>query len=230
MFQQLSNTGPRTILGPTTSQSLVQCLLRTTNDNKRQRTLDRPESDKDEKSRSYSQSRKDGDVPEQYTKSYEKYIFTQDLDMNYIKDRELVSSDSKVACQDLRKMECMAISPNVYSEDKIIQVIDLCQNANEAMISRDVTTLILPPIKALHLTDEEKRFKDLTDQVRAQWYEGWVLAGPRPEPDLAVGFLHSAHLLLRGIRYIRPYGRFPPYDHDYLGVLSPVLAAPTYHD
>lgn len=42
------------------------------NTNKRQRTLDRSRSDKDEKSPSYSQSRKDGDVPEQYTKSYEK--------------------------------------------------------------------------------------------------------------------------------------------------------------
>ncbi len=162
------------------------------NTNKRQRTSDRSQSGKDGNPRSYSQSRKDGDVPEQYTKSYEKYIFTQGLDMNYIKGKELVSPDSKAACQDLRKMECVTISPTIYSEDKILQVVDLCQNVNEAMVSRDVTTLILPPIKALHLTDEAKRFKDFTDQVRAQWHGTWVLAGPRPEPDLAVGFLHSA--------------------------------------
>lgn len=110
---------------------------------------------------------------------YEKYIFTKGLDLNYIKGRELVSSDSKAACQDLRKMKCVAISPTVYSEDKIVQVVDLCQNANEAMVSRDVTTLILPPIKALHLTDGAKRFKDLTDQVGAQWYESWVLLSVR---------------------------------------------------
>ncbi len=162
------------------------------NTNKRQRTSDPSQSGKDGNPRSYSQSRKDGDVPEQYTKSYEKYIFTQGLDMNYFKGTELVSPDSKAACQDLRKSECVAISPTVYSEDKILQVVYLCQNANEAMVGRDVTTLILPPIKALHLMDEAKRFKDFTDQVRAQWHETWVLAGPRPEPDLAVGFLHSA--------------------------------------
>ncbi|KAI4154068.1 MAG: hypothetical protein LQ340_001923 [Diploschistes diacapsis] len=162
------------------------------NTSKRPRTSDHYQSSKDEKPRSYSQSRKDGDVPEQYTKSYEKYIFTQGLDMNYIKGRELVSPDSKVASQGLGKMECTAISPTIYSEDKILQVIDLCQNTNEAMVSRDITTLILPPIKALHLTDDAKRFKDFTDQVRAQWHETWVLAGPRPEPDLAVGFLYSA--------------------------------------
>ena len=168
------------------------CTMSSNNTNKRPRTLDHAQSSKDEKSRSYSQSRKDGDVPEQYTKSYEKYIFTQGLDMNYIKGRELVSPDSKVACQELRKMECAVISPTIYSEDKVLQVIDLCQNTNEAMVSRDITTLILPPIKALYLMDEAKRFKDFTDQIRAQWHESWVLAGPRPEPDLAVGFLHSA--------------------------------------
>ena len=52
-------------------------------------------------------------------------FYGQVLDMNYIRGRKLVSSDSKAACQDLRKMECMAISPTVYSEDKIIQVVDL---------------------------------------------------------------------------------------------------------
>ena len=62
----------------------------------------------------------------------------------------------------------MIISSNVYFEDKIIQMIDFCQNANKAMINRDVTTLILSSIKAFHLTDEEKRFKDFTDQVKAQ--------------------------------------------------------------
>lgn len=55
--------------------------------------------------------------------------------MNYIKGRELVSPDSKAACQDLQKMKCVAISSTVYFKDKILQVVDLCQNANEAMVS-----------------------------------------------------------------------------------------------
>ena len=42
------------------------------NTNKRPRTSDHSQSSKDEKSRSYSQSRKDGNFPEQSTKSYEK--------------------------------------------------------------------------------------------------------------------------------------------------------------
>lgn len=159
--------------------------------NKRPRTSDPTQISKNEKSRSYSQSRKNEDVPEQYTKSYEKYIFTQGLDMNYIKDREFVSSDSKIACQELRKMKCAIISPTIYFENKILQMIDLCQNTNEAMASRDITTLVLSSIKALYLTDEA-RYKDLTDQVRVQWHESWVLTEPRPEPDLIVDFLHSA--------------------------------------
>ncbi|KAL9118737.1 MAG: hypothetical protein Q9187_004713, partial [Circinaria calcarea] len=168
------------------------CAMSSDNINKRPRTSDHSQSSKDEKSRSYSQSRKDGDVPEQYTKTYEKWIFTQGLDMSYIKGREYISPDSKLACQELRKIEYSVISPTIYPEDKIIHVVDLCQNTNEATVNRDITTLILPPIKALHLTDEANRFKHFTDQVKSQWHESWVLAGPRPEPDLAVGFLHSA--------------------------------------
>ena len=160
--------------------------------NKRQRTLDRSQSDKDEKSRSYSQSRKDGGVPEQYTKSYEKYIFTKGLDMDDFKGEKLVSPDSKVTCKDLQNITREAISPTVYSKAETLEVVKLCRNRNEAMVNRDITPLIVPPIKLLYLKDEVNQFEHFTDEVNTQWYESWVLAGPRPKPDLAVGFFSSA--------------------------------------
>ncbi|MCJ1400079.1 hypothetical protein MMC11_003282 [Xylographa trunciseda] len=162
------------------------------NTNKRPRSSDQSQSNKDGKSPSYSQSHKDGDVPKQYTKSYEKYILTQGLDMNDIKGRDLVSPDSKVACQELQKMESAAISPTIYSEDKILEAITLCRDRNEAMVNRDVTPLIVPPIKSLYLKDRGDQFGHLTDEVNTQWHESWVLAGPMPKPDLAVGFFSSA--------------------------------------
>ncbi len=70
-----------------------------------------------------------------------------------------------------------------------------CENANEAMVSRDITTLISPPIKALRLLDQANRFEDFNDEVNTQWYESWVLAGPRPKPDLAVSILFSAFMV-----------------------------------
>lgn len=167
------------------------------NTNKRQRTLDRSQRGKDEKSPSYSQSRKDGDVPEQYTKSYEKYIFTKGLDMDDYKGEKHVSPDSKVTCKDLQNIACVAISPTVYSKVETLEVVKLCRNRNEAMVSRDVTPLIVPPIKSLYLKDGVKQygvkqFEHFTDEVNTQWHGSWVLAGPRPKPDLAVGFLSSA--------------------------------------
>ena len=162
------------------------------NTNKRQRTLDRSQNGKDGNSRSYSQSRKDGGVPEQYTKSYEKYIFTKGLDMDDFKGEKLVSPDSKVTCKDLLNMTRKAISPTVYSRAKTLEVIRLCRNRNEAMVNRDVTPLIVPPIKSLYLEDGANQFEHLTDEVNTQWHESWVLAGPRPKPDLSVGFFSSA--------------------------------------
>jgi hypothetical protein len=161
------------------------------NTNKRPRTSDHSQSGKDEK-RSYSQSRRDGDVSEQYTKSYEKYIFTQGLDMDSIKGRELVSPGSKATCKELQEIACISIAPTVYSDAEILEVINLCRNRNEAMVDRDITPLIVPPIISLYLKGGRDKFQHLTDEINTQWYESWVLAGPRPKPDLAVGFLSTS--------------------------------------
>lgn len=169
------------------------CAMSSSNDNnKRQRMSDRSQSGNDEKSRSYSQSRKDGNAPEQYTKSYENYILTQGLNMDYFEGEKLLSPDSKVTCNDLQKLTCVAISPTVYSKAETLEVIRLCINRNEAMVSRDVTPLIVPPIKSLYLKDGVNHLEHFTDEVNTQWHGSWVLAGPRPKPDLAVGFSTSA--------------------------------------
>jgi hypothetical protein len=164
------------------------------NSNKRQRTSDLSQSGKDDKSRSYSQSRKEGSVPQPYSKSYEKWISVNGLDMDDFKGEELVSSSSKVTCNDLQNITREVISPTVYTDTEILEVIKLCRNRNEATVNRDVTPLILPPIKLLYLKnkDKENQFQHFTDEVNTQWHESWVLAGPRPKPDLAVGFFSSA--------------------------------------
>ncbi len=164
------------------------------NSNKRQRTSDLSQSGKDDKSRSYSQSRKEGSVPQPYSKSYEKWISVNGLEMDDFKGEELVSSSSKVTCKDLQNITREVISPTVYTDTEVLEVIKLCRNRNEATVNRDVTPLILPPIKLLYLKDKDKenQFQHFTDEVNTQWHESWVLAGPRPKPDLAVGFFSSA--------------------------------------
>jgi hypothetical protein len=135
------------------------------NTNKRPRTSDRSPSGKNRKSPSYSQSRKNRDIPEQYTKSYEKYIFTQDLDINEFKGRELISPDSKIACKDLQTITHEAISPTIYSKAETIKVVEFYRNRNKATINRNITSLVLPPIISLYLKDEGNQFKRLIDEV-----------------------------------------------------------------
>ena len=97
-----------------------------------------------------------------------------------------------MTCEDLQKMACVTITPTVYSEAEILEVINLCRNRNEAMVNRDITPLIVPPIKSLYLKDRGDKFGYLTDEINTQWHQSWVLVGPRPKPDLTIGFLTSA--------------------------------------
>lgn len=112
--------------------------------------------------------------------------------MNECKGRELASSDSKMTCKDLQTITCETISPSIYSSDETPKAVELCRNRNEATVARIVTPLILPPIISLDLKDEGNQFEHLIDEVDTLWRESWVLAGPRPKPDLAVGFASSA--------------------------------------
>ena len=171
---------------------------------KRQRTSDRSPSAEEGKSRSYSQSRKDGDAPVQYTKAFEKRIFEQNLDMDDSKGAKLISLESKQFCNTLRNVKSVVISPTVYTMSEVLEVVRLCRNRNEAMVQRDVTPLIVPPLKSLYLKDGGitkdggnnkngvNAFEHLADEVNTQWHKSWDLTGPRPKPDLAIGFLSSA--------------------------------------
>lgn len=77
--------------------------------------------------------------------------------MDDYKGEKLVSSDSKVTCEDIQKMTCVAISPTVYSKAEIIEVIKLCRNRNEAMINRDVT----PDCAVNQITLSQRRNKSV---------------------------------------------------------------------
>ena len=60
------------------------------------------------------------------------------------------------------------------------------------MVNRDITPLIVPPIKLLYFKDEVNQFQLVTDEINTQWYENWVLTEPRTKFDLIVDFFFSA--------------------------------------
>lgn len=83
--------------------------------NKRQRTLD----SNDPRSRSYSQSRKDGKVPEQYTAAYQAHILTKGLDMDCGKGRNFTSKENRGTCAELLRIDIDTIGPTAVPQDKI---------------------------------------------------------------------------------------------------------------
>ena len=152
--------------------------------NKRQRT------GKDESSRSYSQRRKNKEVPEQYTAAYERLIFTKGLDMDPFKGEELVSEESKSLCIDLQQITHKIIEPTLFPTGSICKIINFFRNRNEPIVNRDVTPIIVPSITSLYFGGDDS-LKHVIDEVNAGWYEQCVLEGPRPRPDLAIGLLSS---------------------------------------
>ncbi|KAI9891862.1 MAG: hypothetical protein M1814_002247 [Vezdaea aestivalis] len=159
--------------------------------NKRQRTSNDSQNSKSERSRSYSQSRKDGSVPEQYTAQYENYIFTKGLDMDLLRGEDDLSKTSKKGFTSLLKNKRNEIWPTVFPKNTIREVINDCQRRNEALVNRDITPLIVPSIKALFFNGHT-HLKDVIDEVNTNWKKQCFLAGPQLRPDLSVGLSSSA--------------------------------------
>ena len=160
------------------------------NTGKRQRTSS-SQSGTGEKPRSYSQSRKDGAVPEQYTPDYERHIFTKGLDMDLLRGENSICKQSKESCIGLTKITRHTIMPTIFPQDRLREVINQLANRNEAIINRDVTPMILPPIMSLFLGGDT-HLEHVVDEVNADWYEQCVLEGPRIRPDRAIGLFASA--------------------------------------
>jgi hypothetical protein len=159
--------------------------------NKRPRTSNFSQNGKDERSPSYSQSRKNGEVPEQYTAAYERHILTKGLDMDPLKGEELVSEESKILCINLQRITHKTIEPTIFPTGVIRKVINFCRNRNEAIVNRDVTPMIIPSITSLYFGGDNS-LEHVVDEVNADWYSYCVLEGPQLRPDLAIGLFSSA--------------------------------------
>ena len=159
--------------------------------NKRLRTSDHSYGDKDERSRSYSQSRKDGDVPEQYTAAYEVHIATKGLNMDYRKGEDFISEGSRKICAELLQIKVHTIEPTAVPQEKIRDMVGDCRTRNEAIVNRDVTLLIIPSIRLCYYCGAS-HLEHVIDEVNADWYSQCILEGPQLRPDLAIGLFSSA--------------------------------------
>ena len=163
------------------------------NINKQQRISNRLQNDENEKFRNYFQSRKNESVSKQYIKSYEKYIFTKNLNMNDFKNEKFVFSDSKMICKNFQNIIREIIFSIVYFKVETFEMIKFCRNRNEAMINQNITPLIVPSIKLFYFKDEVNQFKYFINEINTQWYENWILTEFRFKSDLIVNFFFRFH-------------------------------------
>ncbi|KAI9841853.1 MAG: hypothetical protein M1837_000323 [Sclerophora amabilis] len=159
--------------------------------NQKQRTSDRFQSCKDVRSRSYSPSRKNGEVPVQYSSAYEVFILTKGLDMDIRKGENFVSEESRKTCTELLQIDAHIIEPTAVPQDKIRNVVLDCRTRNEAMVNRYITPLMIPSIRLSYYCGAS-HLEHVVDEVNTDWYVQCVLEGPRIRPDLAIGLSSSA--------------------------------------
>ncbi|KAI9888456.1 MAG: hypothetical protein M1814_006903 [Vezdaea aestivalis] len=160
---------------------------------KRQRTSGSSQSHTEEKSRSWAQNRKEGEVPEQYTAKYEKHISRRGLDMDLLKGKKNVSDESRADFVSLMKSEKRYIQPLLYSWDKILDVINDCQSRNEALVVHVITPMIIPPIRSLYYLGKDYAYLEhVVDEINTNWYQKCVIEGPQLRPDLSIGLFESA--------------------------------------
>lgn len=155
---------------------------------KRQRTSDHSQNDR---LRSYTECLKNKEVPVQYTAAYQNYILTQGLNMDILEGKKLISKESEKLCVDLQKITHKTIESTTFSTEAIKDVIDSCQNRNEAIVNRDITPLIVPSIPSLYFGGDNS-LKHVIDEVNVDWNQQCVLTGPRVRSDLAIGLFSSA--------------------------------------
>lgn len=187
--------GQRIIPGLGALQSTIQRLLQTPI--RKDRTLYSSRSGKDmrererEKAPELCSEPQGWRIPEQYTAAYEQHILTKGLNMDLLIGEELVSEESKELCSDLQQITQETIAPTVSPAEAIRNFINYCLNRNEAIVNRDVTSMIIPSITSLYCGGD-KCLEHLIDEINADWYEKCILEGPRIRPDLAIGLFSSA--------------------------------------
>jgi hypothetical protein len=102
-----------------------------------------------------------------------------------------ISRKSEEILEQLLQVKGKTIGPIATLQDKIGDIIDNCHNRNEAIVLREITPLILPPIHQYHLCGAS-HLKHVVDEINADWYNHYVLQGPRLRPDVSVGLSSSA--------------------------------------
>ncbi len=88
----------------------------------------------------------------------------QDLNMNSFKDEKLICEKSKNLCIDFQQITHKFIEFIIFSIEVIRKIINFCRNRNEAIMNRDVTSMIISSITSLYF-ERDNSLEHVVDEV-----------------------------------------------------------------
>ena len=102
-----------------------------------------------------------------------------------------ITDASKNYCRTLLEKEQTVPQDSLFRDDVFDKACRKIQDRNEAMVIRDISSLIVPSAQTLS-TYGAAHLDHLMESVNEGWNSSIPYYGPRPQPDYSVGFGRSA--------------------------------------
>ncbi|KAI5366167.1 hypothetical protein Slin15195_G076900 [Septoria linicola] len=143
------------------------------------------------RSSSYSQSVRDGESPQAWTRQHEEKMEEAGLVMKEYQTQAAITSACQRLCDDLKKRDCSPPHGPSFERDRLLKILDLVRFRNEARVVRDIMPLVVPSPELLNV-DGHQGMDQMSEAMDAEWLQCNTICGPRPKPDFAVGISSSA--------------------------------------
>ena len=102
-----------------------------------------------------------------------------------------VTDASRGLCRTLLENEQTTPWDTLFRDDLFDETCKSVQARNEAMVIRNISSLICPSAQILRIYGAE-HLKHLMESVNEGWNSSIALCAPRPQPDYSIGFARSA--------------------------------------
>ena len=109
----------------------------------------------------------------------------------FVKASKLMRKESKDLCKQYLVRDRVPFSYPGYPADRIEDVLNRVENANEPRIQRDVMPIVVPSIENLFFNGE-KNFEVYAEDIQAEWIRCAPMGSTRPKPDFTVGLGRTA--------------------------------------
>ena len=141
---------------------------------------------------SYSRSVREGGNPPPYTPAYEKVLAGAGIFMQQQLGQASISNTCQQLCATLLNGEYELPEYSLLADNMFMTTMERVRCRNKARVMKDITPWIVPSPEFLYAHHGILHLRHLTEEINAEWTKCICLAGPRPKPDYAIGFMSSA--------------------------------------